>query len=90
MDNNRIAFDRIAETLLSEYSIIYYVDMQTNEYQWYSSDEDYHSISVKPAGSDFFADVENDVDNNIHEDDKQLVKDTLKKKPFLIRSARER
>ena len=83
MDNSRIAFDRIAETLLSEYTSIYYVDMKTNEYQWYSSDEDYRSISVKPAGSDFFADVEGDVDNNIHEDDKQLIKDTLKKETLL-------
>ena len=49
-------FKKIAESLLTDYSSVYYVDMNTNEYFWYSLDSKFHSLHLEQGGDDFLPD----------------------------------
>ena len=81
MFNNDVIFNKIAEALLIDYSSVYYVNAETNEYQWYSINEGFHSLSLEESGKDFFKDLVRDADRVIYEEDKHLfMKDMTKEK----------
>ena len=77
-DRERI-FSRIAAALLVDYVNIYYVDMTTNAYYWYYTDESYHSLQMESSGDDFFAALKENVNRTIHEEDRQRVLECLQK-----------
>ncbi len=79
MINNELAFRNIAETLLSEYLCVYYVNAQTNEYIVYSSCGWYRALHDGDRGKDYFADVVRITEKIIYEDDKHIfLNDKLK------------
>jgi hypothetical protein len=81
MFNNDVIFNKIAEALLIDYSSVYYVNAETNEYQWYSINEGFHSLSLEESGKDVFKDLVRDADRVIYEEDKHLfMKDMTKEK----------
>ena len=47
-------FKKIAEALLTDYSIVYYVDAVTGEYRRYSVDPRVNSMRLGLEGADFF------------------------------------
>ena len=55
----------------------------TNEYTWYSVDEDYHSLSIPQSGADFFKDLVRDADRVIYEDDKHIFMKEMTKEKLL-------
>ena len=50
-------FKKIAESLLTDYSSVYYVNAVTNEYFWYSVNPEFHSLSLEQGGDDFFKNI---------------------------------
>ncbi|MBQ7488113.1 MAG: response regulator [Clostridia bacterium] len=50
-----ITYSRIAQALAEDYFSIYYVDMQTDHFIEYSSDEAYRELCIDRSGDDFFA-----------------------------------
>lgn len=83
MNGSQEIFNKIAESLLIDYTSVYYVNAVTNEYTWYSVDEDYHSLSIPQSGADFFKDLVRDADRVIYEDDKHIFMKEMTKEKLL-------
>ena len=83
MFDNDIIFSRIAESLLLEYTSVYYVNIITNEYQWYSASSDFHSLKIQPRGDDFFQDLVRDVKQVIYEKDQHVFLNFFQKQNLL-------
>ena len=78
MLNNDKILNKIAEALLVDYTSVYYVNAETNEYQWYSLDPEFHSLQIEPMGKDFFENLVRDADKVVYEEDKHIfMKDIL-------------
>lgn len=85
MNGSQEIFNKIAEALLIDYTSVYYVNAVTNEYVWYSEDEQYHSLCIAQQGADFFADLVKDADNVIYEEDKHIFMKDMTKENLLAR-----
>ena len=64
----------IAEVLLSDYSSVYYVDIVTGEYRWFTLSEDHRTLQLEPMGEDFFVDMNRNIENVIFKDDVEKVR----------------
>ena len=83
MSTNDNIFNKIAEALLIDYTSIYYVNAITNEYQWYSTNSEYHSLHLEPSGKDFFSDLVRDVKQFVYEEDQQFFIENMTKEKLL-------
>ncbi|MBR1737434.1 MAG: hypothetical protein IJ736_10540, partial [Firmicutes bacterium] len=72
MINNELVLKSIAEALLSEYICVYYVNVATNEYIFYSADDWFRALHTGNGGEDFYADVIKVTEKVIYEDDKYI------------------
>ena len=57
MINNDSVFNKIAEALLIDYTSVYYVNAETNEYKWYSINSDFRSLKIEQDGENFFENI---------------------------------
>ncbi len=83
MNDGSNVFFKIAEALLVDYTSVYYVNAVTNEYQWYSSDPEFHSLHIEQGGDDFFKNLVRDADKVIYEEDKHIFMQDMKKDNLL-------
>lgn len=82
MTNNEI-LNRIAESLLADFSSVYYVDVKTNEYCWYSSDPEFHSLQIAQEGKDFFENLPKDAKQVVYEEDLHIFTELMQKENLL-------
>lgn len=82
MTNDPI-FNKIANALLVDYTSVYYVNAVTNEYQWYSADEEFHSLHIEKGGEDFFKNLIRDADKVVYEPDKHIFLKDIQKENLL-------
>ena len=68
-----ITFSRIAESLASNYDVIYYVDIASGEYMSYECNNIYGQLEVCKSGADFYEKTKEDVANVVHRSDKEKV-----------------
>ncbi len=78
-----LTYSHIAGALASRYEVIYYINLETNEYTQYSSSDEYAKLGTTKKGADFFEDAERDVKKYIHPEDKELVLSELDKERML-------
>ncbi len=76
-------FKKIAESLLVDYSSVYYVNVVTHEYCWYSVNPEFHSLSLEQGGDDFFKNIRRDCKKVIYEEDQHLFLEGFKKEKLL-------
>jgi len=76
-------YQRIAGALASRYEVIYYINIDTNEYTLYSASEKYARLGTTKQGSDFFADAASDIRVYIHPDDVAATLEKLSKERLL-------
>ena len=76
-------FKKIAESLLGDYSSVYYVNAITNEYYWYSVNPEFHSLSLEQGGDDFFKNIKRDCKKVIYEEDQHIFIEDLQKDKLL-------
>ena len=76
-------FKRIAESLLSDYSSVYYVNAVTNEYYWYSVNPEFHSLSLEQGGDDFFKNIIRDCKKVIYKEDQHIFIEDIQKENLL-------
>ncbi|MBR5090956.1 MAG: GGDEF domain-containing protein [Ruminiclostridium sp.] len=79
----REVYDRIAETLASNYDVVYYVDMTNNSYAGLTTNNIFGTFSVADEGRDFFADAPKNALRIIHPHDFVKFVNTVDK-DFLI------
>ena len=83
MTNNDSVFNKIAEALLIDYTSVYYVNAETNEYKWYSINSDFHSLKIQQDGENFFENMARDAEQVVFEEDKHIFKSDIQKKQLL-------
>ena len=76
-------FKKIAESLLVDYSSVYYVNAVTNAYYWYSLNPEFHSLSLEQSGEDFFENLKRDCKTVVYEEDQRIFLDGFKKETLL-------
>ena len=76
-------FKKIAESLLVDYSSVYYVNALTNEYYWYSLNPEFHSLRLEQGGDDFFENLKRDCKKVIYEEDQHIFLDDIQKENLL-------
>ena len=77
-------FKKIAESLLVDYSSVYYVNAVTNEYCWYSVNPALHSLSLEQGGDDFFKNIIRDCKKVIYEEDQHIFINLINTTVFWI------
>ena len=78
-----ITFGQIAESLASNYDVIYYVDASDGSYTSFTSRNIYGQLEVRNEGSDFFAESRGYISKIIHEEDRDRMFETLNR-DFII------
>ena len=76
-------FKKIAESLLVDYTSVYYVNAVTNEYCWYAVNSEFHSLNLEPGGDDFFENIKEDCKKVVYEEDQHLFLEGFKKETLL-------
>lgn len=80
---NVVTFSQIAESLASNYDVIYYVNMETGDYAGYSSSNIYGGLKINEYGNDFFADAAKNLELLIHPQDRERLLSVLNKDHLL-------
>ena len=83
MTNDEKIFNRIAEALLCDYSSVYYVNANTNEYLSYSLDAEFKSLKINSNGRDFFGDLKTDVEKVVYYEDRESLMKAINKETLL-------
>ena len=83
MNGNQEIFNKIAESLLIDYTSVYYVNAVTNEYVWFSADDNFNSLCIAQNGEDFFVNLVCDADKVIYEEDKHIFMQDMSKDKLL-------
>ena len=78
-----VTFGQIAESLASNYDVIYYVDSKDGSYVGYTSKNIYGQFEVNREGDDFFAESLKNLQGIIHPKDKSRVFEILDKDRLL-------
>ena len=68
-----ITFSRIAESLASNYDVIYYVDVQDSSYVAYHTNNIYGQLEIRQEGGNFFTESEKNIPKIIHRSDRDKV-----------------
>ena len=76
-------FQKIAESLLVDYSSVYYVNALTNEYYGYSLNHEFHSLRLEQSGEDFFENLKRDCKKVVFEEDQHIFLDDIQKENLL-------
>ncbi len=76
-------YSDIANALAGKYEVIYYVDINNNEYIQYNPSEEYSKLGLTVRGTDFFSDSAKDIKKYIHPADIKPVLTMLQKDNIL-------
>ena len=74
-----VTFSQIAESLASNYDVIYYVDIVSGEYMGYTSHNIYGELKIAQSGDDFFGSAVKNLAGIIHPQDKERMMTALDK-----------
>ena len=75
MDDRKQITNRIMESLLVEYSAVYYIDAATGSYYLYSINPKYESLNIGLTGDDFFANLVPYAERTIYPEDLPMVEE---------------
>ena len=76
---NSITYSAIAETLAARYDIIYYVDIESDNYAVFTTNNIYGNLEMQEEGHSFFADAQNNAEHSVYPEDKDRVLAVLTK-----------
>ncbi|SEQ52257.1 diguanylate cyclase (GGDEF) domain-containing protein [Lachnospiraceae bacterium NE2001] len=76
-------FGRIANALASRYEVLYYVDIETNEFYEFSTSEAYSHLDIGHHGYDFFAETQRNLVRDIYVDDYPMMATAMDKSNLL-------
>lgn len=81
---------RIASALTSDFESIYYIDVDSGEYSRFASRSAKGDPGLAITGSDFYADLQKDVRNIVHPEDREKVIAALERQRLQAVLAREK
>lgn len=68
-----ITFSRLAESLASNYDVIYYVNVADSSYVAYQTNDIYGGLETKQSGDDFFEESQGNIPKIVHRSDRDMV-----------------
>ena len=74
-----ITFSQIAESLASNYDVIYYVNIANTSYVSYEVNNIYGQLEINKTGDDFFTDSYENIPQLVHKQDRDQLTDFLNK-----------
>ncbi len=81
---NKATFTQLAESLASNYDVIYYVNIQNDNYVAYNSNNIFgEGLKIEESGKDFFVELRQNAPSVVHPNDCQMVEDALGKDVIL-------
>ena len=80
---NQLSYLNAAEAMFSDYEVIYYINLETEDYVEYSTPNDYATLKLENSGSDFFTDLEQNIKRVVYEKDQERVTNALSKEVLL-------
>ena len=83
MADQDAVFKKISESLLMDYSSVYYVNAVTNKYYWYSVNPEFHSLSLEQGGDDFFKNLIRDCKSVVYEEDQHIFTEDIQKENLM-------
>ncbi len=72
-----VTFSQIAESLASNYDVIYYVDAADAGYVSYGSNDIYGQLEIRQTGENFYEEVLNHIHQIVHKNDRDIVLEFL-------------
>lgn len=79
-----VTFGKIAQALASGYEVLYYVNLETNEFDEYCASEEYSKLDLGSHGEDFFGTTQKNIERgDIYEDDRPMMAAALDRDSFL-------
>ncbi len=84
-----ITFSQIAESLASNYDVIYYVDLETGDFVGYTSHNIYGELKINESGSGFFEEVRTNIERVIYHKDRERMHEALDK-DYMLSALEER
>ena len=78
-----ILFKSIADVLAGHYDYIYYVNIEDNTYLEFNTKNSFRALDVGETGTNFFEDVNKNIEIVIHKDDRDKVRDFMTKEVLL-------
>ena len=85
---NSVTFAQISEALSRDYFSIYYVNIRTNHFIEYSSDEAYKALGIETMGEDFFGQARESIGRVICPEDQQHFLEIFTKDRVLLELAK--
>ena len=82
-------YGQIAKALASRYEVLYYVDVESNEFYEFSTSEAYSHLDIGHHGYDFFAETQRNLVRDIHVDDYPMMA-TAMDKNYLLKEIRDK
>ena len=73
----QVKFTRIAESLASNYDVIYYVDVRDSHYFCYETHNIFGQLEIQKSGEDFFSETLATIPQIVHKSDKDIVTEFL-------------
>ncbi|MBR6093862.1 MAG: GGDEF domain-containing protein [Lachnospiraceae bacterium] len=77
------AFSDVVMALTSRYEVIYRVNIKTDEYLEYSSDDKYSQLKIGEKGRNFFAESQENMKHVIYSEDYPMMKQAMQKEHLL-------
>ncbi|MBQ9196379.1 MAG: diguanylate cyclase [Clostridia bacterium] len=74
---------RVAMALLIDYTSVYYIDLKTNSYEGYTTNQGYKKLELQSSGADFFADCQRDIRAVVYDDDWEMLSAALTREALL-------
>ena len=78
-----ITFAQIAESLATNYDLIYYVDITNSSYICYQSNEIFGQLEVNKAGEDFFGGSLSNIQKLVYEQDREKLAEFITKENMI-------
>ncbi len=75
--------DHIALTMAEDYDAIFYIEMESGEYLYFSKSQKYKSLNVSTDGKDFFKDALKNLEGYVYPDDLEYAKSFYEKETML-------
>lgn len=72
-EKKTVTFTQIAESLASNYDIIYYVNIEDSSFVSYGVDNVFGQLELSESGDDFFAECYENIPKLIHEQDRDML-----------------
>lgn len=74
-----VTYSNIARALSLDYTYLYYINLETDEFIEYHSDKEGETLSVERRGPDFFGQSRKDAMTMLHEDDREMFVGVFRK-----------